>query len=236
MRRSRVGQVVEPVAGAEVGRAARRLRPPDARRRSARPARGSRSRSSSVSPGDGRVVRVQLAVPVDLVEAHVREAEERPARAAADRGRRSGRPSPAGARARRAPARRTSAPRRPSGRSTCPSPRRACRGSRPSPGCGTGGRARGLVELAPGRRLAQAPRQDPRPVVVSRGPVVTGQRGDRVRRQQQRVVVDATRPSCSRSRRAASRGSTARRSRAEASRRSPSSPPGRTAAAAAPAA
>ena len=33
---------------------------------------------------DRREVRVQLAVPVDLVEAHVREAEERPARAAAD--------------------------------------------------------------------------------------------------------------------------------------------------------
>ena len=47
------------------------------------------------------------------------------------------------------------------------------------------------VELAPGRRVAQALRQDARALVVARGSGVARERGDRVGREQQRVVVDA---------------------------------------------
>ena len=222
MRRRPVRQVVEPVAGPEVGRAARRQRARDAVAEP-RHLRAVVVDQQLVVAGDGRGVRVQLAVPVDLVEAHVREAEERAARGTADAVGDQVERLLRQVAARRARATRTSAPRRPSGRSTCPSPSRACRGSRPSRGCGTAGRpparrrarSRAATGTAAARARARGCRCGPgrrdRPARRPRASSAAGSCGRSGRR------------CCCPSRSGTGPPATASRSRARASRRTASS-------------
>ena len=83
MGRRPVRQVVEPVPGTEVGRAARCQGARDAVAE-ARDLGAVVVDQQLLVAGDGRGMRIQLAVPVQLVEPHVGVAEERAARGAAD--------------------------------------------------------------------------------------------------------------------------------------------------------
>ena len=93
------------------------------------------------------------------------------------------------------------------------------------PGCGTGDPARPAMRRARSRAASRtgAARATRARSSLRHGPVVAGERRDRVRRQQQRVVVDAPDGAVAGPVEAACPAPTARRSRARSSRRSASS-------------